>query len=238
MAVLLAYAKAPKDEEATIFHRCMTQHFGFSEHDAKLLREMALLSETAVLHGKCCAPWDAHKPATDNPCNSWFRDDRLGGFEKLDPVFLWLAERNELDAALDEKAEAVRQWRRIRDIAERLDPHGPQEWRGGIIASAEYGLRLFAWIEAAWRVLALPWQTDTDQSASSAFTKYDTALAHYRQLPEEYPQAASLFEGGYWNWPGTDPEPGLIGAVEVIRCALSMKDGEMAVAKFTDLVAL
>ena len=217
-AVLQAFAAEPSRTEEELFHDAATRHFALSEDDAELLRRMALASETAVLKGKCCAAWDRKKPATDNPCNSWFRDDRLGGEGKLDVVLERLAGEGGLEEALTEKAEAVREWRYIRKLAASFSEGMPAELRKDLVASAEYGLRLFTWIEAAWKAAALRWMPGIrEEERKQIFEEYDMARHHYNALPEDEPASASLFRDVYWSWPGEPEKPGLGALVEDVR---------------------
>lgn len=88
---------------------------------------------------------------------------------------------------------------------------------GEIVASAEYGLRLFQWIAWAWETLALPWRGVPETDWHPFLAAHDAAMSRYLAVPDEYTDAASLFRPDYWNWPGRGPVAGLGAAIEELR---------------------
>ena len=75
-----------KETEVAIFTRLCSEQLNLNTQDCSVLREIALLSSDAVLHGHYC-------PEGDYPA-CWIgvtRDDRLGGLQQLgdSTVYLW-----------------------------------------------------------------------------------------------------------------------------------------------------
>lgn len=131
---------------------------GMSPRDTAIFREIALLSQEAVLKGKCCAVYDQRvKELPGYPTNQWMRDDVLHGLDRLEQPFRYLREVNGVNAALAEKAESVTVWRRMPECCEAFGPETDAGVRDVITASVEYGLRFFKAVESAWRALLPGW---------------------------------------------------------------------------------
>jgi hypothetical protein len=215
--VLAQFTKNPSRSELEIFHEYATQRMGLSAVDAKKFRQLCLLSARAVLKGRHCAAFDQVLEESVLPTACWMRDDRLGGLQQLALVLEYLAKNNLFDEALAEKAEAVEHWEEIQAIAKSIcwpDSHRSEQ----ITVSVEYGRLLFSIVEAGWRVLIAGYRGDVSGLYDEA--EIQTAAARYSDLWAEYralrasPLCASLYEGRYFNLPGSPAVAGLDKSVQ------------------------
>ncbi len=221
--VLAQYALDPTQSEEQIFSRYASEILHLNEADQTLFRKIALLSLDGVLKGKCCAGWDSRDDIPDYhyPTNQWMRDDVLHGYDLLEPVFAYLIENHLVEAAIQEKQEAVAVWQEMAELAERLacDP----KLKAVIVASCQYGLRLFSFIAAAWELLLTAQHQQTKDGELEAprlgplLEAADQAWAQYQQLPEQHPAASTLYRLHGWSWPGKPPVEGLGASIEQIR---------------------
>ena len=140
------------------------------------------------------------------------RDDRLGGRQQLHLVLKYLRQHNLLGEALREKAEAVMLWDEVKSLADGI--HWPERARGEFVkVSSEYGRRLFQIVHQGWRVMTAGCAGEQtghcdSKEITAAAERYAQCWRDYRALAEN-PLCASLYEGHYWSWPGTTPEPGM-----------------------------
>jgi hypothetical protein len=217
VSVLAGFVREPDLGEAGHFERFCQRH-GIAGEDRDRLRRIALDSLEAVRAGKCCTAWDT-RPGSEGdnfPTNMWMRDDVLGGWTHLEPVFEYLRATDQNEAALNEKDEAVRLWADLETLALSLSADAPAGHREVVISSCAYGHRLFAFVASAWRTLYLDYaRRQGDDIAKSdiqqSLQQTQSAWAHYQQMPKDHPSASTLYEDHAWHWP-QDPAPDGIGA--------------------------
>jgi hypothetical protein len=209
--VLARFVRDPSRDEEDVFREYATERLWLRGDDIGRFRELCLLSARAVLKGRHCAAFDSLLDESVLPTACWMRDDRLGGTEQLGMVLETLANQGQMDEALEEKAEAVRIWERIVEIAAAL------EWPPGadgefVRVSSNYGLQLFRIVHHGWRVLIEGCRGDDPVALSDAIVSYDEAWTAYRKLSAS-PQCPSLYRGEYFSLPGMPSASGLDDSV-------------------------
>jgi len=215
--VLAQFVQDPSRTEEEIFQDYAQHKIGLQGEDICRFRKLCLLSTRAILKGRHCAAFDRALKESVLPTALWMRDDRLGGREQLAPVLDYLGERNLFAEALTEKAEAVKLWGEIKSLADEIS--WPKNSAGEFVrVSAEYGRLLFTIVEQGWRILIAGERADAagrldEAELAAALTRYDEAWSEYRALGT-LPQCASLYEGRYFNLPGTPEAAGLDESVE------------------------
>lgn len=226
LEILARWAREPQTPEEVHFMRHARESLGLDEQDALTLREMAIAANEAVLKGRYCSALAPLTKESWPPTGLWMRDENLGGWSQLRRVFDDLASLNALDNALEEKQECVTLWEAIVAMARSIRaPHDPT-LRSYLVTSAEYGLRLFRIVQLGWEILIAGYRKEKgeviDKEAIRKLgRRYEEAWAHYRALPQERPDCATLYRGEYWNWPGKPPTPGLDAAVADVLASLS-----------------
>jgi hypothetical protein len=221
LSVLARFVQQPKASEATLF-AAFARDKGLSQADADRLHRIAIDSLTAVRQGKCCHAWDTRPGhAQDNyPTNQWMRDDVLGGWDLLEPVFAYLLSSGQAHAALAEKDEAVAHWESIYATACTLDLDEQAPLKELIEGSCLYGLRLFAYIAAAWRCLYTDYarrQGDEREQNTPHLATVDAAWEAYKAIFTQYPMLATPYRRVGWHWPTKPPAPGMGDALEDVR---------------------
>ncbi|MEY3897477.1 MAG: hypothetical protein RLZZ214_2998 [Verrucomicrobiota bacterium] len=209
--VLARFVKDPSRDEEDVFREYATDRLGLIDDDINRFRELCLLSARAVLKGRHCAAFDSLLDESVLPTACWMRDDRLGGTEQLGMVLETLENQGRMDEALEEKAEAVRIWERIVEIAAEI--RWPRGADGGFVrVSSAYGLRLFRIVHHGWRALTEGSRGVDAAALSDAIRSYDEAWLDYRELSAS-PQCASLYRGEYFSLPGMPSARGLDDSV-------------------------
>jgi len=201
--VVSQYVRNPDRDESSVFAE-FAKAKGLNDDDAALFRKLCLLSTQAVLRGQLtCLPakidvW-------------WARDHFLGAPDLKD--FL---DKGLMEKALAEKAEAVRMWKEIEALSQRIQ--FPDASLNDFVAtSATYGRIKYAIIEQGWTILMLGAEGDvsgtydTDR-LSVAIARYDSLWKEWRELKETRPSCSSLYKDV-----GFDNKPGLGAAVERYR---------------------
>jgi len=218
--VLAQFVKNPAREEEQIFRQYAVERLGLQRRDVPLFRELCLCSARAVLRGRYCAVFDRSLKESVLPTGLWMRDDRLGGRQQLAEVLDYLGRQHAYGEALAEKAEAVRLWDRVSELAHEIG--WPDSATGEFArVSAEYGRRLFHMVEQAWRVLVADHQFTNGMPGSEAVL--EQALAGYDAAWEEYhslscrPQCPTLYLGKYFNLPGQPEVAGLEQSIAECR---------------------
>lgn len=209
--VLAGWVKNPSREEEDIFRDYAIERLRLTGDDVRRFRDLCLLSARGVLKGRQCAAFDRLLEESVLPTACWMRDDRLGGSEQLGRVLETLASHGQLDEALAEKAEAVRIWQQIVEIAEAI--HWPAGADGEFVrVSSSYGLRLFCIVHHGWRVLIEGFRGEDAAALSDAIRSYEEAWMDYRKLSASS-QCPSLYRGEYFSLPGTPSAKGLDDSV-------------------------
>jgi len=227
--VLAQFVRNPDLSEEEIFRDYAQWIIGLAGDDVERFRQLCLLSARAILKGRHCAVFDCLLKESVLPTAAWMRDDRLGGRDQLAPVLDWLAENDQFDKALAEKAEAVDLWNEIVRLAGEI--HWPAGSVGDFVkVSAEYGHLLFNVVHQGWRVLIAGHCRD----GSGGFdpTELSDAISNYEQCWREYRSLASnslcpsLYRGEYFGLPGSPVTPGLDESVAYFKSVLA-SDGKL-----------
>jgi len=223
-SILAAWASAPHRTEEEVFHQYAREPLGLSEIDTTRFRKLCLLSADAVLKGRHCEAFDRILHESILPTALWMRDDRLGGSEQLAPVLDFLGTHGLFEEALAEKDQAVEIWHQISKLAAEIS--WPDEALGNhVLASTDYGLRLFDWMRHGWHVMVRGWQaghgtTSAKSLLMEAIGACDDARSHYHKLAQT-PACASLFQGRYFSLPGQPDFPGLDETIDSYRHILT-----------------
>lgn len=212
--VLAAYVKDPSRTEAAIFQQYAEDRLGLGEEAVRDFRELCLLSAQAILLGRHCAAFDQALAESVLPTACWMRDDRLGGREQLAVVLDYLRAHRAEAEALAEKAEAVRLWEQIETLAKGMAWPDAQTGEA-VIVSATYGRILFGIVEQGWRAL-IAGGRGCREEFGDAVSRYAAGWREFRALGES-PWCASLYEGRYFNLPGTPEVAGMDASLEDYR---------------------
>ncbi len=181
--VMAQWANNPAESEESILHRYAVNRLGLAEDQAPRFRRLCLASAEAVVRGRNSThgdmdPW-------------WSRDSGIAWpATPADPV---ARERN-----LAQKDEAIALWKEIVDLS-RTIVWPDEETRKFAIASAEYGLRLFA----IYRTIVHLSDAESRNDAADLarwLESYDEAWTHYNALPVEYPEAGTLYTQAHDRW--------------------------------------
>ncbi len=226
--VLGRVAADPARTEAAVFHEYCLERMQLSPKDAAKFREFCRLSARAVLKGRYCEAFDLTLHEALLPTALWMRDDRLGGLDQLADVLGYLARHQLLEQALAEKAESARLWERMAELLRQITIPD-QRLRETLEVSVEYGRLLFQIVLEGWRVLAA--QVNGERTGQydraelgASIERYDALWREYRALSAS-PECASLYEGVYFNLPGSPPVSGLRDSVEQCRALLLQEAG-------------
>lgn len=214
--VLAAWGRDPGASEGVLFERVCREAYGMDAASTAALREMADAALEGIWLGRSVPAFARLRNFQDGDCGwLWMRDDRLGGLDQLGEMFRLLNEAGKLDEAVEEKREAARIMGRLPLLAEKIRA-AESSTTQAIHTSAEYGARLFALIAVGWELMAERWRASRGLAARSVgeadLRRFDEALGAYRAVGA-MPQAATLFEPVYWNWPGQPPKPGMEASV-------------------------
>ena len=221
---LTRFLQNPDITESAIFNMVAREDFKLQLDDQHLLYRIAKLSLSAILKGKFCKAWDT-RPGSEFdkfPTNQWMRDDVLGGWDVLEPVFAYLYHEGLGEEAMQEKEKAVALWNFLVNLSCDLKIPDNPELKKVIRASCQYGYRLFSYIANGWKTLYL----DFSQRQGSPIpdTKIEAGLREtrlkwmdYLELKSDYPSCASLYRNHGWHWPGTPPPEGFGDALEDVE---------------------
>ena len=123
----------------------------------------------------------------------WPRDDYLKTADLSEFV-----KRNLVEDVLAEKAEAVRMWKRIEELARQIHfaDKATQEYAE---VSCAYGRIKYAVIEQAWTIQLYGAVGDASKRydqrrLADAIAKYDRLWAQWRRLKEKNPCCATLYK--------------------------------------------
>lgn len=225
---LTKFLHNPDAEELSLFNDITREDLDLQPNDQHALYRISKLSLDAVLKGKFCSVWDK-RPGAENdkfPTNQWMRDDVLGGWDLLEPIFGYLYENDLGRAAIDEKLQAIVWWKRIVDISCELEIAHNIQLKKVIQASCQYGLRLFTYIADAWQILYLDFclrQGDAVplKQLEDSLRAAKLSWSGYCWLEDAYPCCATLYRTHGWHWPQDPPSPGLGEAISEIEHRIS-----------------
>ncbi|WP_223552213.1 hypothetical protein [Aestuariivivens sp. NBU2969] len=199
--VLSQWAKDMNIDEATIFKN-YCQDLGLSSKDTKNFRQIAMLSNRGVFYGR------SSKITKINPW--WIRDQFMGGLTipefnnhndeawgKTNKEFNHIVENNLTDAILEEKAEAVKIWKEIEQLANHFDS-GDEYFIDYLKVSCTYGRIKYEIIQQAWIIMLKGLQGDKTGNYDSgsirdAFIQYERLWVEFRELKDNNTQCASLY---------------------------------------------
>lgn len=212
--VIGKYALDITRSEEEIFYEYVKTYIGLTGNDADLFRKVCRLSQTAILKGRYIEQYDKRLCGNFMPCANWMRDDRLGGLRQLKNVLEILNSEGTIDQALEEKKEAVILWRQILDSC--LSIHwNDSKYENFICTSADYGVRLFELIYAAWVVMVRWIKNDTFELERN-IEEYHRSLRYYQEIRKEA-QCSTLYETQYWH------EPGIAETIDNIEKILNLR---------------
>lgn len=120
-----------------------------------MFRRLCLLSEDGVIKGQYSAMGDTYV--------NWTRDDTITGDVYQKSYFDRMIERNQVNAYLKEKEEAVRIWKEIEQISQKL--HFPSEELNHFIrTSCSYGRIKYELFSVSWQIMLCGYVADTTKS--------------------------------------------------------------------------
>lgn len=210
-------------KEPSLFNDIVRKDFNLQLNDQHLLYRISKLSLDAVLKGKFCKAWDTRPGAEFDmfPTNQWMRDDVLGGWDLLEPIFAFLYENNLGEEAIQEKFQSVAIWKRIVNISCDLDLSDDVELKNVIQASCQYGLRLFSFIAQSWKTLYLDFSIRRgtafpEGELEACLRETEIKWKTFCHLKVDYPCCATLYRSHGWCWPDGIPPPGIGEALSKI----------------------
>lgn len=194
--VLGKYAENPDRTEEEIFYEFCKNDMGLSEKDSALFREMCLTANEAILRSRYIEEYDKTLNESFMPAGNWMRDECLGGMDQLGEAFEVLYRGGSIDAAIKEKEEGLRLWKKVRKIAEEIDfsttPDGEF-----IKITTEYAVKLFAITVIGWKLMSEGFVYSKTRKVDKAYfetllNEFDKTVADYRLLSEN-PVCPSLY---------------------------------------------
>ena len=191
--VICKYAQNTKKTEKEIFISYCQDIMDMNEKNAEAFYKACLKIPDAVLHGRYISAYDKSLNGEKMPSANWLRDDRIAGMHKaLNEVFDYLEENGLTEDAIKEKEYAVRLWKEIKKDFEKVAiPNA--ELKSFIVNSAEYAVRFFSVIAAAFKIFA---KYRKKEDASDLICEYDKLWEQYRKM-QEFPQSATLYHDDY-----------------------------------------
>lgn len=180
--ILSKWAHDPTQSEEDVFNRYASQELRLSPTDVKKFRKLCLLSAQAVVRGRNSTYRDM------NPW--WTRDAGIG----------WPMPNIHKDSVkhqrnLSQKDESIRIWKEIVQLAHEIN-WADDKTRTHAISSSKYGLHLYE-IYRSLVYLASAEATEDKTEMKRWIEAYDDAWKRYTELPELYPQMASLYSKTY-----------------------------------------
>jgi hypothetical protein len=190
--------------EEEVFNKFMDVN-GIKGSSRKAFRQLCLLSAKAVLRG--------HTSATlpfQVDWAFWMRDEFLSGIGSkpsvktntsegwLKNAFTYYDANGQLQQAIDEKYEAVEQWKTIVSLSSRIKLTNKND-ENYIRISSQYGLLLHQIIAEGWKIMALGFEGDKHKKydtlqLTKAIKLYDNYWQAYNQLKANNPSCATLYK--------------------------------------------
>ena len=202
--VISKYAENPDRTELEIFEEYSRTIGLKGPGDLRKFRELNLLSTKAVLRGQLTC--------LNARINVWWaRDNFLAAPDLGDFIRKGLVAK-----ALAEKAEAVRMWKRIEELAPEIAFAG-RALRNFVITSATYGRIKYSIIEQAWTILFYGRIGDASGQYDkgklrAAIEAYDRLWAQWRFLKETNEWCPTLYKDKAFQ-----DKPGIGAAVDRYR---------------------
>lgn len=177
--ILAQWACHPLESEASLFDRYCRERLSLDEENAKRFREIALLSERAVIRGMRSAQYP------DEVFSMWVRDEYIT-FPKLPDDI------EKAKIIIAEKDSAVKDWERISLLANQMVMSNSidEEW---VKVSCEYGRQMFRIFRAVFHLAGIR-QLQLTDNKDIYIKEYDDAWAILHKLSQEHPSSCpSLF---------------------------------------------
>ncbi|MBN2762483.1 MAG: hypothetical protein JXR41_05300 [Bacteroidales bacterium] len=183
--VLNRFAREPWRSEEELFDEAARERFRVEGDDLNKLRELCLLSASAVMRGQA----SVHVKVED----WWCRDEYLTAVD-LRPV----VHAGKVKEVLEEKAEAVRMWQRIEKLVREihLSDQADQEY---MEVSATYGRIKYQIIEQIWKIQLLAADAEINErpldtaSMRTSIETYDKLWEEWRNLKATFPGCPTLY---------------------------------------------
>lgn len=213
--VLAEWANHPERPEKEIFRDYALMQ-GFEGEDIDRFHRISMLSADAIVRGRASLVM---------PINVWWtRDQFIGSERELKPDLDTIYEKGVTEEMLTEKHEAVQIWKEIAIIADSITT-GQTEIVDYIRISTQYGLLLFSIYEQGWIIMLKGNEGDKTgvydrESLKHAIVGYDRLWKEFRELKENNPDCATLYQPFGFNFnlpPAYHDEHGLRETVEYYR---------------------
>ncbi|MFS4466491.1 hypothetical protein [Maribacter sp. 2210JD10-5] len=170
---------------------------GLKGEDIARFRKIAWRSADAVLRGREKYVGETEL-SYDSPGRLYIRDEYMeGDGGNFGPLRDMIIEKNDVAAALNEKAEGIKIWKEIVTTAKTLetDDTALKEF---LVTSCKYGLLKYQIVEQFWTVSLLGRQEElTGKSHKkriiAALKKYDQLWQEWETLVNQSPSAATIF---------------------------------------------
>lgn len=175
--VMAQWASDTTQSEESVFNRYAKERLGLIGDDVKAFRKLCLLSADAVVRGRNSThgdmdPW-------------WTRDQGIG----------WPMIRGNRARNLKQKDESIAIWEEIVQLAKSIQWRD-EKTRSHAVGSATYGLRLYE-IYRSLVYLEDAEKRKDPEAVRKWIQAYDNAWDAYRELPQQYPQLATLYTQEY-----------------------------------------
>ena len=199
--VISQWAQDTTRNESEIFTE-YTHYLGLSAEDAKVFREIALLSNRGVFLGRT-----SHL-AHINPW--WIRDEFMGGITstdfndhqeawgRLNEDFKNIVNQNLVDGILEEKQQAVNIWKKIENLSQTVTT-GDEQFKDYLKVSSTYGRIKYEIIQQAWIVMLRGMEGEKNgvfniESIMASKHKYDELWEEFKALKSNNIQCATLYK--------------------------------------------
>ncbi len=216
--VISNYAADTSVSEEENFYRFVKERLELSDIDAKVFRQICLLSNEAILKCRYIAPYDKTLGEISMPCCNWLRDDMLGGLHRLKNAFDVMFEQNTLSEALCEKKEGVELWQEIFELSKSIDWKTCNK-RDFIITSCEHAVKLFTLVYHGFQVMTFGYLSEKGISRidelRAAVKDFDIAFEKYQELKNN-PHSATLYKLDYYLY----NQPGMRESVDKYRALI------------------
>lgn len=174
--VMAQWAHHPESSEDSLFNAYCTERLKLDEANTALFREIAMLSEHAVIRGMRSAEYPG------SVYSMWVRDEYIT-FPDMP------ADRNITATILDEREDAVADWEQIVEKAQQFNS-ADAHLNEVVKVSCEYGLQMFRIFRSVGQVAAI-YQNRADGDMIPYFIDYFDAWKKLDQLLADYPETCS-----------------------------------------------
>ena len=164
---------------------------GLPESEWEMFRRLCLLSEDGVIKGQYSTMGDTYV--------NWTRDDTITGDVYQKSYFDRMIERNQVNAYLKEKEEAVRIWKEIEQISQKL--HFPSEELNHFIRiSCSYGRIKYELFAVSWQIMLCGYVADTIKKPFNRIemdkyiTAFDDLWKEWNDLSLENDNCPSMYK--------------------------------------------